>query len=123
MASDASSGPRKLPFPVRDIKFEQGLQVAGSYSSVAIRKHDVHVDKGEDSEFIASCSLMDVAPRKHQFKSLDNGQWTIFSTKTRSVEDWMSPLKLLAKIHLRFLHPTRICILWTSSSLNAQWET
>jgi hypothetical protein len=59
---------------VRDIKFEQGLQIVGSYSSVAIRKRDVHVDKGEDLEFIASFSLTDVASRKHQFKRLNKDE-------------------------------------------------
>lgn len=74
MTSDASSGPQTLSLPVHDIEFDLGHQITGSYSSVAIRKRDVDVDKGEGSECIASCSLMDVAPMKHNFRGLNRNE-------------------------------------------------
>lgn len=57
LASDASSGPQKLPsLPVKGMEFEQDGQAAASYSLVPRRKRDAY-DKREDSECMASCSV------------------------------------------------------------------
>nr|ADE77138.1 unknown [Picea sitchensis] len=77
LVSDASSGRQKIRLPVQDIEFEQGRQMDDTYSSyysVVIRERDVHVDKGGDSECIASCSLADVAPRKSKFRRLKKNE-------------------------------------------------
>lgn len=70
MASDASSGPQKLPLPlllpVQDIQFEQERQAAESYS----RKRGVH-GKHEDLECIASCSSMDVHSTRNKLRKVN----------------------------------------------------
>jgi len=74
MASDASSGPQMPPLPVQDIEFEQERQGTGSYSSLSTRKHDVHLDKREDLECVASSSAVDVNPRKYKFRKVHKSE-------------------------------------------------
>nr|ADE76058.1 unknown [Picea sitchensis] len=75
MASDASSGPQKLPLPlhVLDMEFEHDRQAVGSNSLVSKRKRGAY-DKHEDLECMASCSSMDVNFKRNNLRKVDKNE-------------------------------------------------
>jgi hypothetical protein len=75
MASDASSGPQKLPLPlpVEDIQFQQDRQAAGSYSFDSRRKRGAH-GKHEDFECMLSCSSMDVNFTRNKLRKVNKNE-------------------------------------------------